>query len=139
MRIRNQWLAAGVVIVALSGCASRYELNPPPGWLPDMYVRAKGRDVYGAWCALHFDTGQLRKIEGELIAVGADSVWVLSPDGLVAAPTEHVVSGSFATYADLSESTTQLSGSRWPEMATFARFPQGLPAGVDPRGLTPKH
>ena len=137
MRTRDRWLAAAVVMAALGGCASGYELNPPPGWLPDFYVRANGRDAYGAWCALHFDSGPLRKVEGELIAVSADSVWVLSPDGLVAASTEHLVSGSFATYADASQAT-HLSGQRWPEMSNFARFPQGLPAGVDPRRLAPK-
>lgn len=67
--------AATALAWAAPGCAP---YRPPEGWLapPD---RARA-DVYGAWIRLRFPHDE-PDVDGEFLALGADSVWVLDRDG----------------------------------------------------------
>jgi hypothetical protein len=73
MRPADRLLRAAILAgsLALSACAS----NPrtPPGFLPDA-ERARS-DAYGGWLVAEIGGGS--EIEGELIAVGRDTVFVL--------------------------------------------------------------
>src|SRR2546428_822186 len=78
---------AGVTAALLvAGCASN---SAPSGFLPSPeQAQTSG---YGAWIELRSqDASGERATEGELLAVTADTVWVLSRSGAVALPTSAV-------------------------------------------------
>jgi hypothetical protein len=129
-------------------------------------------DAYGGWIELRFDTLTDRQADGELIAVSADSVWVLGQDQARVIPTSAVSAGKLTAYAAQKGALTAWAvvgtlstisngwflvftapmwliggplavGSEshaperkspplmWEELAPFARFPQGMPEGMD--------
>jgi len=121
----------------LTGCAYR-QPHPPPGWVP-AHKEAQGhRTGHGAWgtFAVH-EAGREIEVEGELIAFGPDSVYLLNPDGLRVLPAADVGRAVFGLYywsGGAMEIETVPAG-RIDRMRTYARFPGGIPRGVDPRSL----
>lgn len=73
---------AGVVAAVLlgSGCAST---GAPRDWLPN--AELAGIWTNGGWATLR-QAGETQNVEGELIALQADTVFVLTTDGLRAVP-----------------------------------------------------
>lgn len=132
-------VAALVLAVAATGCATRFDPHPPPGWLQPARVASREPNGFGAWCALRFQS-RPKHVEGELISVDSDSVLVLTTDGLVARPTADLSYATFAIgyYAIGQNQVKGLSRADRHRMQPFARFPQGVPAGIDPRTLLPK-
>jgi hypothetical protein len=135
--------------------------------------------AYGGWIELTYDEPEKRHTDGELIAVSADSVWVLSGNQGLVIPTAAVRGGKLTAYAAQKGGLTAwavlgtistisnggfliftapmwiVGGSlavggesraperknpplTWVELAPFARFPQGLPAGIELTALQPK-
>jgi len=72
-------VAGALLAAALAGCAP---YRPPEGWLEAPAPSQK--DVYGAWIRLRFPEDE-PDVDGELLAAGDDSVWVLRRDGRVEA------------------------------------------------------
>ncbi len=85
--IKRAARGAGVTAALLvAGCASN---SAPSGFLPS--PEEAQTSGYGAWIELRSqDASGERATEGELLAVTADTVWVLSRSGAVALPTSAV-------------------------------------------------
>ncbi len=179
----------GVVgaIALFAACVS----NPAPsGWLPP--AEDVATEAFGGWITVDTAAQAQRggyaaasaapgaEIAGELIAVHADSVFVLSESTLVAVPRARVRGatlfaydahwGEVATWGFLGTlsaisngwyflltgptwiiTSAIAAGSRsrapmvsladpggWERLRMYARFPQGLPAGLDRPSLRPR-
>lgn len=166
-------LSLGTAVVC-AGCAGN---SAPEGWLPKLAEAQTG--AYGGWIELSYDTLTRQRTDGELIAVNADSVWVLSRDQVLVIPTASVRAGKLTGYAaekggvttwavlgtlstisngwfliltapmwiiggSLSVGSESRAPERkspplaWGELAPFARFPQGMPEGMDVSTLKEK-
>jgi hypothetical protein len=163
-----------VSIGAAVMCAACARNSAPKGWLPRP-KEAQGA-AYGGWIELSYlEAGQQRRADGELIAVTADSVWVLTENQGLVIPTAAVRKGKLIGYAAqnltawalvgalstasngafliftmpmwiIGGSLTKGSESRaaerkspqlpWADLASFARFPQGFPEGIEFSGLS---
>jgi hypothetical protein len=173
MRVHS-WLA--VVAIAASGCAG---IQAPRGSVP--MVAVAPQDPFGGWAAVWEGKGYSPDFQGELIAVGPDSVFVLAGDSLVARSIRSVrrvrVVGYDPKAADLMTWTflgtvstashgivavlsaplwlligsTITSGAAhaseinvpsqhrtWEDLRPYARFPEGLPPGIDRSSLRPR-
>jgi hypothetical protein len=83
-------LAAGVLV----GCASN---RAPKGWLPD----AEHAQVqsFGAWIQIEcqIDSSEM-EAEGEFIAAAEDTVFILTPDSLLAVAINQIMRARLYTY-----------------------------------------
>jgi hypothetical protein len=171
-------VARWVSLAAAVSCAACARNSAPRGWL----LRPAQAQVaaYGGWIELAYrESGDKRRTDGELIAVSADSVWVLNENRGVVIPTIMVQSGKLTAYAAQTGTLTTwtvvgtlatisngafliftapmwlIGGSltvggesrsperkhpplTWMELAPFARFPQGMPEGIELTALQPK-
>jgi hypothetical protein len=153
--------------VACAGCAHN---SAPEGWLPRP-AEAQAA-AYGGWIELSYNQATEQRADGELIAVSADSVWLLGQDQVLVIPTTAVKRAKLTAYAAqkgplalwtvLGTLSTISNGwgliftapmwliggplavgseSRaperkvprltWGELAPYARFPQGMPEGIE--------
>lgn len=161
--------------VAASGCATT---TAPQGFLPD--TREAQTDTYGSWIDFTYRAaGGVERLQGELIAVATDSLWVLAATGGRAVSTASLVEGRLTefdarygqvaggaflgflstisngwflvftgplwiivgTAAAAGQSNlpmTPVTASTLGDLAAFARFPQGLPAGISLADLEAK-
>ena len=160
------WLSLGTAVA----CASCARNSATEGWLPKPAEAQTG--AYGGWIELRYNQATEQRADGELIAVSADSVWLLSQDQALVIPTTAVKKGKLTAYAAQTGALTAwavlgtlstisngvvliltapmwiivgplavASESRaperkspslnWVELAPFARFPQGVPEGID--------
>lgn len=170
---RAYWVSLGIAVACVA-CASN---TAPKGWLPNP-TEAQAT-AYGGWIELTYDEAGERHTDGELIAVSAESVWVLSGNQGFAIPTGAVKSGKLTAYAAQKGGLTAwtvigalstisnggfliftapmwiIGGSlavggesraperknpplTWVELTPFARFPQGIPEGLELTSLQPK-
>lgn len=96
MRVKNIALVSVCALVAgfLFGCAST---RAPSGWLPS--ADKAQRDAYGAWVFVEYEVGSSEKqTQGEFIAVGPDTLFVLDAEALVAVPLQHIHHAQLSTY-----------------------------------------
>jgi hypothetical protein len=170
-------VARWVSLAAAVSCAGPHN-TAPGGWLPK--PAETQADAYGGWIELTYKKSMgPRRIAGELIAVSADSVWVLNDTAGMAIPTSAVHDGKLTAYAAQTGNLTTwtllgalstlsngallvftapmwlIGGSLtvrgearsperkqpplgWNELAPYARFPQGLPEGLQLTALRPK-
>ena len=167
MRVRDAWLA---LVLLASGCA---QSHAPRKWLPRAAVAAT--ETHGGWVVVHLK--DRREHAGELLAVDADSVFVLEGDRCIVLPSadiSHAVvtgydseahklggwtamgalstaSHGFVLMASLpawliiggSMTAVQSHAGRvdvatWEKARVYARFPQGMPPGIDRASLRPK-
>ena len=169
----HSWVGLGIAI-ACTACAHN---TAPAGWLPKPTEAQTA--AYGGWIELTYLGSEERHTDGELIAVSAESVWVLSGNEGLAIPTAGVKRGKLTAYAAQKGGLTLwtvvgtlstisngafliftapmwiIGGSlavggesrapqrkspslAWVELAPFARFPQGLPPGIELTTLLPK-
>lgn len=81
--------AAALAVALVAACASH---TAPRGFLPD--AEEAQTDAYGGWIDLQMRTADgVENVAGELIAVSADSVWVLNGTGGVVLPIAAIVGG----------------------------------------------
>jgi hypothetical protein len=161
-------------IAACAACASN---TAPKGWL--LTTTEAQNTAYGGWIELTHSDSAEQRTEGELIAVSADSIWVLSGSRAVVVPTTTVRNGKLTAYAAEKGNLTTwvtvgalatlsnggfllftapmwiIGGSlvvggesraperkvpplTWAELALFARFPQGIPPGLELTSLQPR-
>lgn len=175
--IRSNTKRLAVALLAAAAVAGCGTLHAPRGSVPD--AQRAGSTAFGGWArvAYHAD-GQPRDAEGELIAVGRDTLWLMQSAPL-AIPVAQVVRaevtgfdsrpGQVIAVAGLGVLTTVSNGyfliftapawlvtgvlasssqarlsrveARVPDLAPlahYARFPQGLPPGVDVTTLRPR-
>jgi hypothetical protein len=170
----SRWVSLAAA-VSCAACASN---SAPRGWLPKP-AEAQAA-TYGGWIELIYqESAEPRRTDGELIAVSADSVWVLNESQGVVIPTITVQSGKLTAYAAQTGTLTTwtvvgtlatisnggfliftapmwlIGGSvtvggesrsperkhpplTWMELAPFARFPQGMPEGIELTALQPR-
>ena len=131
-------LAALACAVSLAGlaCVRASDVHPPPGWLAACDDASDAG--YGAWGLIESRApGRRRTLQGELIAVEIDSTYVLTTTGLETTLTRDLWDAVLVSCLDKHHHAVanHVGGLDWAEMKAFARFPQGLPAGVDPRTL----
>ena len=177
--MRAKKLVASVVSVLLPrvlfGCASP---RAPRGWLPDAGEAQK--EAYGAWISVEYDNVSSEQVlDGEFIAVGDDSIFVLTRDRLIAVPVEEIkrgrlttydpnhgllalwtvggsistpshgwflvaslpvwiISGSIATVAQSYAPIEKFPADSWDDLRKYARFPDGLPEGLNRKALKSK-
>ena len=168
---------AGALLAAccLVGCAGS---SAPRGWLPTA-VEAQ-REAHGGWASLQVRGESRRAVhEGELLAIQADSVFILEREACIGLPTAKVVdatvmgydsnkgplarwtlmgtlttpshgyflilsapvwiiTGSILTGMQSRVSQAALTSANWERARAYARFPQGLPPGLDRASLRPK-
>jgi len=87
-------LAAAVAAVIVSGCVSH---TAPDGFLPT--PAQAGLRSSGGWVDVMVQDGEAPlRVRGELIAVTADTLWVVGTDGGSAFPTSHVIEGRFFSH-----------------------------------------
>jgi hypothetical protein len=185
MRAHSAPRACICAAVLLAACVS----NPAPsGWLP--LAQEVAREAYGGWIAVDTaheagrgwyaagDSGSGAGVEGELIAVDPDTVFVLSGTGLLTVPKRTVrqatlfafdaqwgglalwsvlgalstvsngyflvltapiwiIAGTSATASRSRAPMVELAqeGDRWEKLRLYARFPQGMPMGIDRSAL----
>lgn len=118
MRIRD--LAALAALAApLGSCAST---TAPPGWLPG--PTGAQEDPYGGWVTMDIWEGDHRiGREGELIAVAADSLFILEGARLMAIERYRIVSATLDRYAPAAGSM-----ALWTTVGTLSSFSHGVGA-----------
>lgn len=163
-----------IAATAVAGCGT---LHAPRGSVPD--AQGAGSTAFGGWArVVYLADDEPRDAEGELIAVGRDTLWLMQSAAL-AIPVAQVVraevtgfdsrpgqvvaaaalglastvsNGYFLVFsapawlitgAVASSSQARLSRveARVPNLAPlahYARFPQGLPPGLDVTTLRPR-
>jgi len=154
-RIRDAMLLA--LATAIGGCASAQGPAPAP-WLPNAHELPHW--PYGASAVVHLAAKKTVPVRGELIALGRDSLYVLTDSALVAIPCRAV--RSLALQVDqrglldapqldfghsevdypfgLGDHTTGQPASqplshKWQAIRPYARFPGGLPDSLDRSAL----
>lgn len=165
---RRSGAVACLLALLTAGCAS---VPAPKDWLPT--PEASAYEAFGGWLEAEYGPKRERqKVEGELIAVTADSLYVLVRNDLVSVPKATVrtatvagydnhaarlgtwallgtlstlshgagliisapvwvLSGIIATASAARAPLTRYPDRAWEALATYARFPQGLPPGLD--------
>jgi hypothetical protein len=100
MRSRSRLSRALPLAATLAACATT---SAPPHFLPEPEVA--GREVHGGWLEVTVANpagGELR-LDGELLAITADSVWLTSrPDSLAAANSGYVIARGAVRSAKLT-------------------------------------
>jgi hypothetical protein len=140
MSTREAFAALLAALLFVVGCAASSESLPPPGWLPEASGPATSRGPWGAWVQLTRGSPLGRRhVAGELIACDHDSTWVLTAQGLVAVPNRFtgvkVSTGANASGRIVSERPGTVT---YRELQRWARFPQGMPPGMDRTHIKPK-
>ena len=177
MPSRNALPPVWISVLLAAACAGN---TAPADFLPSPALAQT--EAYGGWIELSFESANSPKpqwIDGELIAVTEDSIWVLSPQGGRAIATRSVKEGKLTAYQaptgtisgwtalgvvatisngvvliitaplwiitgtvaashDSHAAVRTMPEHRWQDLAAFARFPQGMPAGVRLTDLKPK-
>jgi hypothetical protein len=106
----NRHLRCVSIATLALGTACAGHTTAPKGWLPK--PQEAQQSAYGGWIELTYLEGTpAREISGELIAVSADSVWVLTEDQGLVIPTAAVRKGKLAGYAARSLAPWTLAGT----------------------------
>ena len=108
------WMSLGVA-VACTACAGN---TAPKGWLPKP-IEAQAA-AYGGWIELTYAEPDERHTYGELIAVSAESVWVLSGSQGLVIPTAAVKKGKLTAYAAQKDGLTA-----WMLLGTLSTISNG--------------
>lgn len=90
--------ASRILVAAFAVTTACVSSTAPKGFLPT--PRQAQHDAFGGWIELRFvDVGVDRTMDGELIAVSNDSVWVLGSTSARSIPTTAVTEGRLTGYA----------------------------------------
>jgi hypothetical protein len=98
MRV-DAWPTRGigaVVMLALAATGCAPGTGAPRGWLPE--AEQSLHDTYGGWLRLKSDGDPQQTLQGEFLAVDADSVYLLTAAGFAAVPVKAVESATVAGY-----------------------------------------
>ena len=173
--MRSRDVVVPILIAGLAaGCAASHA---PTGYLPK--PAEAPWNPRGGWITVQYgDSADEWVLDGELVAVEGDSVYVLTGEGLEAAPaagvrraelwgyqSEHgrlaawtvvgtlscasngivavlsapvwAISGTLSTASQSRAPRLTRPSDPWARFRSYARFPQGLPPGLDRGSLRP--
>ena len=144
MKNSNRYTSLSILLFGLIygvGCGPT--TTAPKGWLPS--VSTAQHESYGGWVTVKYHTGDSAwEAHGELIAIHPSQIFILAGQELTNISIDSI------TYMKLT--TVQLSRDvdldkhrqmMYPvkpldEFRAYARFPQGLPEGIDGQSVKPK-
>lgn len=148
MKNLNRYTVLPILLFALTyviGCVPKTTV--PKGWLPS--VSDAQHEAFGGWVTVRYHTGDSGgEVHGELIAISPNQIFILI--GLSGQSFANISIDSI-TYMKLT--TVQLSNdievNRYRQITypikpldafrAYARFPQGLPEGINVQSLKPKN
>jgi hypothetical protein len=108
---------AGLAALLCTACAGA---AAPKGWLPE--PRNVPMSAHGGWLHLWYSEGaEHRQSAGELIAVSADSVWILNDTAGLVIPTTAADSGRLWVYQPRSGDL-----GRWALLGTLSTISHGV-------------
>ena len=131
--------AAGLV----AGCGAS-TMPEPPNWIPA--GPQPHDDPYGSWAWVEFGDEGAPTNEGELVAVQDDSIYLFQGDSLRIIPAIKVTRVGVIRYRGATPIVERFwdgdnakdRARNLSRLSEYARFPQGLPPGVDPQTLRPR-
>ncbi len=83
-----------VTLIHISGCAST---TAPQGWLPRPSVAQ--HEGFGGWISVGYRTGDLKRtIQGELIAIDLNQVFILTVEALTSISTDSIYDMKLTAY-----------------------------------------
>ncbi len=112
------FLACVALGCALAGCAPRAH-RVPENWLPT--ADQAGADAFGAWVRVEAWEDARGAVEGELIAVGSDSIYVIAAVGLDAIPADKIGRVVLITHDSNTESMVG-----WATLGTISTLSHGV-------------
>ena len=115
-----------IFATVLSGCG-KYILAPK-GTVPTRKEIVE--DAYGAWIKIYPIEGPTL-IEGEFIALKKDQILYLYSNQLKSFSIAKVKNCDIIVYNSNSSNFLQFPEYDWIYLSRFARFPQGIPEGLD--------
>ena len=84
------WLLASWLLTTTIGCQVNRDITAPNGFLPSGPVKV-AKEAYGGWMvAMQNQSGTLTPVQGELITIHDDTVYILSQSQLNAIPVSAV-------------------------------------------------
>lgn len=130
------------VLIYVAGCGPT--TTAPKGWLPS--VSTAQHESYGGWVTVRYHTGDSEgEAHGELIAIQPSQIFILTEQELTHISIDSITQMKLTTIR-LSKDTTldKYRQMKYPvkpldEFRAYARFPQGLPEGIDIQSLRPKN
>lgn len=130
------------VLIYVGGC-SKARTTAPRGWLPSLSTAQ--HESYGGWITVRYHTGDSGgEVHGELIAINPNQIFILTEQGFANISIDSI------TYMKLTTIRLSWNGEvdkhrqmMYPvkpldAFRAYARFPQGLPEGIDMQSLKPK-
>ena len=144
MKNRNRYTVLSILLFALIygvGCGPT--TTAPKGWLPS--ISDAQHESYGGWATVKYHTGDSEgEVHGELITIHPNQIFILTDQYFTN------ISIDCITYMKLT--TIQLSRDTEVDkrrqmmyplkpldaFRAYARFPQGMPEGIDVQSLKPK-
>ena len=145
MKNLNRYTGLPILLFALIygvGCGAT--TTAPEQWLPS--VSTAQHESYGGWITVRYHARDSEgEVHGELITVNPNQIFVLTEQSFANISVDSI------TYMKLT--TIQLAGHTDVDMhrqimypvkpldafRAYARFPQGLPEGIDMQSLKPKN
>jgi hypothetical protein len=173
MSVASRW-APLLLLPVLGGCGS---LHAPRGVLPK--PAAAQQEAFGGWAIIRTAGAVGGQVEGELIAVSADTVWLFQNAALLAVPAAAILqaqvsgydsspgtivgvaalgvlatlsnggfliltapawllTGTLGSHAQARYSRMVAQRAALDALSLYARFPQGMPPGLDRGSLLPR-
>ena len=170
----SQLCFIAVLLILIVGCATN---TAPKGWLD--VPKASQSKTFGGWLEVQHGENSTKRVQGELIALSPDRVFVLTDAGLLEIPKttisqakltaydsgavalsvwtflgtlstiSHgvfliisapvwVIGGSSITAVQSHKPVISYPENSWEAFQRYARFPQGLPQGLERSSLLPK-
>ena len=122
----------------------------PKGWLPS--VSTAQHESYGGWVTIKSHTRDSEsEVHGELIAVDPSQIFILTEQGFTHISIDRITHVKLTTIRlaknfTLTTNNIDVNKRRqmmYPvkpleEFRAYARFPQGLPEGIDMQSFNPK-
>ena len=94
MRAISRGVVAATIALWTHGCATT---TAPPSFLPS--PQQAQTDAYGGWIELRYrGDGREGRAEGELLAVSADTIWIMGDSGGIVVGTATVKQGKLTAY-----------------------------------------
>ncbi|MXV73110.1 hypothetical protein F4Z99_02395 [Candidatus Poribacteria bacterium] len=144
MKNRNRYTVLAILLFALiyvGGCGRT--TTAPTGWLPS--VSTAQHESYGGWISVKYHTGVSEsEVHGELIAIQPSQIFIFTEQELTHISIDSITQVKLTTIRlSKNNSVDKYRQMMYPvkpldEFRAYARFPQGLPEGIDIQSLRSK-
>ena len=145
MKNFNRYTGLPILLFALiyvGGCSTA-RTTAPKGWLPSLSTAQ--HESYGGWTTVKYHTGDSeREVHGELITINPNQIFILTEHGFTNISIDSIIYMELTTIQlsrnDEVDKHRQMMYPVKPLDAfrAYARFPQGLPEGIDVQSIKPK-